>query len=174
MNQRFLSLTTLAIALVALGFSLYGFLGDSKAEPASTVYLDNQRVFSQFAATKEAQKELNSLQLRQQYILDSLAVQIKAMQSSSEPNGRDLTFQQEYYQKVLMDFQTAYAEKDRESSAQIWGRLNEYIYQFGRDNGYQYIFGANGSGTIMYADSLQNVTDQVIEFVNQRYEGYEE
>lgn len=37
--------------------------------------------------------------------------------------------------------------------------------------GYRYIFGAEGSGVLMYADERNNITKEVIEYINARYKG---
>ena len=41
---------------------------------------------------------------------------------------------------------------------------------YGVDHHYTYVMGANGGGTIMYADTSLNVTDDFIKYINQKYE----
>ena len=63
------------------------------------------------------------------------------------------------------------AQKQQEYTSQIWTQINTYVKEYGQQNDYSYILGANGSGSIMYGLESQNITDVVIEFVNKKYEG---
>jgi len=51
----------------------------------------------------------------------------------------------------------------------IWKRLNPYIAEYGKEKGYAYIYGANGTGNVLYADEGEDITDELIEYVNKRY-----
>ena len=50
-------------------------------------------------------------------------------------------------------------------------QLNEYIEDFGEENKLDYIFGANGTGTIMYGNESKDVTKEVVTYVNKKYVG---
>lgn len=54
---------------------------------------------------------------------------------------------------------------------QIWKQLNQYIEDYGRDNGYDYLLGASGQGAIMYANEAQDLTKEIIFYVNNKYSG---
>jgi Skp family chaperone for outer membrane proteins len=60
-------------------------------------------------------------------------------------------------------------QRNKEIEAMIWKRLNPYLIDFGKENGYEYIYGANGTGNVLYADEHQDITEEIIKYVNQRY-----
>ena len=62
-----------------------------------------------------------------------------------------------------------YAETSQEYYSLIWDRLNTYIGEYGQDNDYVYIFGANGDGSVMYAADSENITEEIIAFVNIKF-----
>ena len=56
-------------------------------------------------------------------------------------------------------------------SEQVWERLNGYIIEYGQENNYEMIFGASGNGNIMYSKEGFDITEQVINYANEKYEG---
>lgn len=50
-------------------------------------------------------------------------------------------------------------------------QLNQYVKDYGEKNKYQFIYGADGSGNLMYADSTYDLTKKIIEYVNERFNG---
>lgn len=55
-------------------------------------------------------------------------------------------------------------------TAAIWKDINQYIAEFGKEKHCDFIFGANGNGNLMFANEVHDVTDEVIQYVNKRYE----
>lgn len=56
-------------------------------------------------------------------------------------------------------------------SQQVWNRLNVYIKEYGLKNDFTYIFGTQGGGNVMYAKEALDVTEELLEYVNAKYEG---
>jgi len=48
-------------------------------------------------------------------------------------------------------------------------RINDYLKEFGKDQGYTYILGANGSGNVVYAKDGLNITQEVLDGLNASY-----
>jgi len=59
--------------------------------------------------------------------------------------------------------------RNKEIETMIWKRLNPYLTDYGKEKGYTYIYGANGTGNVLYADESQDITAELIEYVNNRY-----
>lgn len=47
--------------------------------------------------------------------------------------------------------------------------VNSFIKEYGKQNGYSYVFGNLGNGNIMYATDDNNITEEVIENLNKQY-----
>lgn len=45
-------------------------------------------------------------------------------------------------------------------------KVNNWVYEYGKINGYQYIFSPLNTNTFMYADSVLDITQPVIDFIN--------
>ncbi len=56
-------------------------------------------------------------------------------------------------------------------SNKVWKRLNVYIKEYGEVNGYDIIMGTQGSGNVMYAKDVIDITNEILNYSNNRYEG---
>lgn len=48
--------------------------------------------------------------------------------------------------------------------------INDYVKEYGKREGYKIIFGASGSGNLMYADESTDLTSEVLMGLNAEYE----
>ena len=60
---------------------------------------------------------------------------------------------------------------EKEYEEQILKQLNQFIYDYGKENGIDFIYGASGNGNLMYASDKYDITETIIKYVNQRYSG---
>jgi outer membrane protein len=173
-TKTFFSATSVIVSLIALGISLK--LSLTKPHNA---YVDLGRLYNEFSMKKELEGQLKAVSLTRENQLDSmkldLTVLAKNIQSGdsikTKPLRMDFLAKRQQY---ALKNQAFTEENDRVSQAyddEIWKQLNQYIKDFGKENGYRYIFGAEGSGAIMYADDGDNITDLMITYVNAHYKG---
>jgi outer membrane protein len=118
----------------------------------------NQRVFEEFAGKGDLEKQLTDLQNSQRSKLDSL-------RQLAVENPKLL----EQYDQLATTFQLREQELSQQYTSDIWKRINEYVSDYGKEHGYSFIFGASGNGNLMYAGEANDVTDQVIVYINDRY-----
>ena len=133
-------------------------------------FVHNKTIFAEFNGKKELEAKLNGLKERHKYILDSLQTELVEL---NKENANNEVFQKKraFYMNLEQEFTKEQDEKSAEYTSQIWQRINEYIKAYGDENGYTFIYGAQGSGSIMYADETKNVTDEIVKFMNAKYEG---
>ena len=78
-------------------------------------------------------------------------------------------------QKQLNDYQQSISqqaqEEDQKLTQGVLNQVNSYIEEYGKENGYKIIFGANGSGTIFYGTEAINITNKVLLNLNKEYNG---
>lgn len=72
------------------------------------------------------------------------------------------------YQQAI---QKQIQEEDQKMTQTVVNDINEYVKEYGKANGYRIIFGAGGSGNIMYAEDASDLTPKVLEGLNKQYEG---
>lgn len=166
----------LGIALVAL--ALGGFAAYKANQSAKIAYVELGTVFSEFEMTKQYKTKLEATVLARKAVLDSLELGLKAKSRSINALGKatdnvieDFTYNKEYYLEKAQQFEEDNQALKQKFDAEINKQLNQYLKDYGEKGGYKYIFGANGSGNLMYANEGDNVTPQVIIYINERYKG---
>lgn len=138
-------------------------------------YVSTYQVYEQFKLKKELEEKLNKTQLSRQVILDSLKAKMQFtisnnLLSESEKSLKINEIKENYYLKEKQ-FNQENESQSQQYTAQIWEQLNQYMKEYGKEEGYTYILGASGQGNIMYADEAEDISKQVIEFVNKKYDG---
>jgi outer membrane protein len=144
-----------------------------------TAYINTETVYNNFELKKKLEAQLKETQTVRQVLLDSLRFQIEVLSLELEREDRKNdpalmsqfnSMRESYYarQQEFDESNTLLAEK---YTGEVWSQLNTYIAEYGAEEEFEYIFGASGDGSLMYADDAVNITDEVNEFVNERYLG---
>jgi outer membrane protein len=159
--------SVLLLCLLGIGLSSY-------TQKDKQVYIKTAEVFDAFSLQKELKTKLQNAQSARQAIVDSLELKLTAMASSQSfdyenPDDEFLSIRQVYQQKK-QEFEESTQQQSQEYDRQIWNQLNQYITDFGKDNNYDMIFGANGQGNLMYASDARDITEELIDYINQKYE----
>ena len=148
-----------------------------ETEDMKDVFIYNAKVFEGYKGTKLIQQKLVKKQEGQKHQLDSILAEIQVKESAVVPSA--LSQQQKVqfmtrrneYQRVMNEYQSGNAEEFQEAQQALWVQINQYIKDYGSEKGYVFIYGATGTGNLMYADTTRDVSNQVIEYINQRFEG---
>lgn len=74
------------------------------------------------------------------------------------------------YRQLQLEAQNAYETSNKSINEQIWKRLNPLIDEFGKENRYKLVIGANGMGTVLYKDNSIDKTKELINYINRKYE----
>lgn len=142
-----------------IGLGVYVFFN---ANPDKKAYVVNQRVFDEFKGKQELEAKLGALKSKHKSALDSMAEGIQKQAASREQLAQ--------YQETLRTFEFEQQELSSRYTADIWKRINQYVSDYGKTEGYDFIFGATGDGGLMYANDVDDITDEVILYLNKRYE----
>lgn len=151
-------------------FCFFSLLFGCQNNAPKTAYVQGQLVFDGFAGKKEMQNKLTQEMNQQKAVLDSIKVQAMRLGNSKE-NETKIAQLQEQYQILYEEHQVVGQQKMAEFSQEIWKQINEYSREFAEKNGYDYLFGAMGNGSLMYASPQYDVTEQLIQYINAKYEG---
>lgn len=148
-------LIAIVLALI-LGLCFYKIFGSNQEKIA---FVFNQRVFAAFRGKIDLEKKLSALKAQSTKRLDSLS-------KVAIGERGELEYQEEKSKINLM-----VNELSQTYTADVWKRINEYVSSYGEEQGYDFIIGATGDGNLMYARKARDVTDEVIEYINLKYEG---
>lgn len=171
MFSKTFTISAFVIAFISLGLSLYLF--DTKPKNA---YIDIPKVYEEFSLKKELEAKLENTQNARQGVLDSLKLKLQVLQHHIKGEKNQVAkaeydrVLQEYYgqeQRFQQDNQT----QSMQYNEQILTQLNQYVADYGKKMGFDMVFGANSDGSIMYAKDMHNISNDVIAYINSRYQG---
>lgn len=142
-------------------------------------YVNTPKLFKEFLLTKKLEMQLTEITSRRKSSLDSMIIslgvlneQVKKAKENVELTSR-LQSGKAYYMQQNEFFSQDNERIKAEYDKQIWNQLNQYIKDYGIKHHFDMIIGADGSGSLMYADSRLDITDQVVEYSNNRFTGVE-
>lgn len=148
-----------------------------KKESDKSAFFLSAEVYNEFDYKKELELELNKMESGLTQTLDSLEKDLQFTVNylnSIEPTQEQIFIyqnQENNYFKYKQEQELNYSKKMEEYYTLIWDRINGYVQEYGEENGYQFIFGANGDGSIMYAQEDGDITSEIISYINSKYAG---
>lgn len=148
-------LTVNFVLLVAV--AAYVFI---KPAPQKQGYVLNQELFEGFQGKQYLETKLKALQTGHQTYLDSLSTLIQQQDSEA----LRAAYSQTQQQFALME-----QELSDKYTADIWKEINKGLAVYGEAQGYDFILGASGDGSLMYASEAENITADVVAYLNTEY-----
>jgi outer membrane protein len=176
--KTFIPLVALVLAMLAGIISSYLY-----ATKPKTAYVNLSQLYNEFELKKKLEQQLSTVQQFRQKTLDSLELGLKALSRNIQAiDGEKL---KDEYHAGLAEFENRkqeylYKQKSfgednstltEQYSAQIWKQLNQYVKDFGEANHYTYIMGGDGTGSMMYANQADDLTQTLVAYTNSRYKG---
>jgi outer membrane protein len=171
---------SLPFAIVAILLSLGLFLYAQKS--SELVYVDVNKLLDGYKRTKVVRAEFEVKAKTLQSNLDSLVSgwqkELKDYEKNrSKFSKKELALKQELLgnkQQQINNYQQAVQkqikEEDQKATQTVINDINDYVKEYGKKKGYKIIFGASGSGNIMYADKANDLTEKISEGLNKEFE----
>lgn len=170
-------LGTFVIILLSLGaFSLIS----SYINPSFRAgYISNGEVYEEFVLKKELESKMKNTKNMRKALLDSMLLELQMTAreieanrlKNDDPKVRQFETMRQQYLIKEEQFNSENARLEEQYTDQVWNQLNQYIQDYGKENGYAFIHGAVGNGSLMYGEEKHNITREVIEYVNKKYDG---
>lgn len=166
-----LLITAFIASITALLFTVF-------KPSAKIAWIDLPAVYKDFDYKKEMEARLIKTQEVRKGILDSMELELRLLSEEinaegQKDKGKIRLYQfkgEQYINKKKIFEEDDYSNKARYEE-QILNQLNQYVKDYGAQKGYAFIYGADGTGTIMHADKALDITDQIKVFVNEKYKG---
>ena len=164
--------TTIIWVLISiLSFSgvIFLFVHLFTSSVPQTVYVNNVTLFNGFNMSKDLGKKHQKQIKLAEKSLDSL-ITIFNILKEQKNKEKVLELQK---QLQVKDQQLAQMNEHltKDVSQQVWNRLNIYIKEYGTSHKFKFILGTQGNGNVMYAKESLDVTEELLEFANAKYEG---
>jgi outer membrane protein len=122
-------------------------------------------------ASKQFDEELKVVQgnldtLKSRY--DRLRVQEPTIPATQQKDWMyRVSVAQEEFEKYNMQVSEQMQERREELTEKVLVTINESIQQYGKENGYQFIFGATTDGSILYGREGDDLTQAILTTLNQ-------
>lgn len=172
-NKYFLAFYAIITALIIVLL----FTVMNKPDASKIRYISTLKLYNEFKFKVELEKKYSTIQNQRQLYLDSLMLNLKVMSKNVSSHANDKFLAQkfdelkdEYLEKKDL-FEKDSQNMKSEFEKQIWTQLNQYVRDYGEKNDINIILGADGTGTLMYAEKGMDITELIIGYVNQRYVG---
>lgn len=171
--KKTLPFLAILIALIALYFS---------QNSSELVYVDVNKLIEGYKKTKTAKAAFDKKASTMKANVDSLlagwqnelkeyekervsltATELKLKQELLSNKQQQINGYQEGIQKQIQ-------EEDQKITQTVINDINDYVKEYGKKKGYKIIFGASGSGNIMYADESTDLTEKILKGLNEEYD----
>ena len=165
--KRFILAAVLTVCVTAVT----AFAADTKIG-----YIDMQRAINTSESGKEAKEQLAARLKKYQDEINLRQDDLKRMKEELEKQGmllsdtarssKEKDYQQKLkeFQRFTKDAQDELQGKDEEFTRKILGEMEKVILEFGKKNGFTFIFVKNES--MLFADEKADLTDEVLKQFN--------
>jgi len=144
-------------------------------------FVDNSVLINDYQEKKDIEAKLKGKievyekrrdSLSQAFQLDVKAAEVKA-RSMSQANLQKL--QQEFQQKEqiisqqLQFEQQQIAQESQSENDSLIKKVREFVKDYGKTNGYNFILGSNEAGSVMYGTEEVDLTQTILDALNEAY-----
>lgn len=136
--------------------------GSGTGEGDKVGYVRLNTLFRQFQMKKELASRLGRTNSKED-LLDS----VRSRTVGKKGNGSPL----QHLRKQQRRGRKRAQRRASELSATVWDRLEQYIREYGRQHDYSFIHGMRGKGALLYGQEGADITEEVLEYANARYNG---
>ncbi len=149
------------------------------------VYVDNVELYKEYQEKIDIEADFTKKQedfkkttdsLQQAYQIEALTLQNKLGKLSprQQENSTELQGFQQKWQVVdqqIKGQEQSLATEYEEKFKVLDTHIEEFLKTYAKEKGYAYILGKSKTGAVMYGDSLNDITADVIKAINENYNG---
>ena len=151
----------------------------------SIAYLDLEKLLTDYKLSEELNNKFISRKTELQNHLESQISDYEAAakkfqeklkrgsflnQQSAENQQNALLEQQQDLQNLQYDLENQLAEEQQKMNSKLYDSIINYLSEYNKVQNFQYIFSKIDGGNLLIADSSFEITNEVIEELNKRYE----
>lgn len=148
-----------------------------------TAYVSNTEIMNGFEKLKQTEADFTLEEEAMNARIDSLVAASgyqELVQEYQSKQGQMPKAQEEELYNQIMQIQQRLGQQQQMTSQQFQQRkksemdslvktVKDFVKEYGKTNGYTYIYGANESGNILYGKEELDVTDDVIKALNDKF-----
>ncbi|WP_343696142.1 OmpH family outer membrane protein [Flavobacterium sp.] len=170
-----------ALAIISLSILVVSCNKATEAKEVKTAYIDTSVLMKEYTEAKDleakykAQAEEKGRQLQAE--ITRFKQDAANFQSQAQANGQQWA-QQRGAELQKREQQLGYAQQalsqqlQQESGVEmdsLVSGVKKFIKEYGKKNGYSYIYGTGDAATVLYAEDKYDITKEVIKALNEKY-----
>ena len=175
--MKYVKYIWIPLAIISIGI-LFSFMIPNQTKIA---YIKNVVVMEKYLGMLDGKKEydlkmgqwqanIDTLKLDLQRNINAYNAQFNSLSENEKSiNEQLIRRQQNDLKNYANTIEEKAAVKDQEIMQGVLNQINACVEQYARDNGYDFVFGTTINGNIMYAGDAYDITDQIIEELNNEY-----
>lgn len=147
----------------------------------STAYINTDTLFEKYVLVKDMRDDLAAEKLK---LENSYSIELKKLekevfefqekapymsQQEGESRQLELAEKEQKLMKLERDLTAKLADIEFEKNKLIQKTVAEYIERVNKEKNYAYIFGYNGTGNVLYASPGFDITNEIVEGLNEEY-----
>lgn len=172
--MRSTTLAMLLMAAAALGVSIYAACG----RPTRLAFINAPKVVEAYSGTAKAQEAIKQRTAAWKANVDTLSQELEEAMKKYERERAGLSEKEralseellaskrsEFYRYQQNSDQRMREESER-ISTELVQQINKLTQAYAKKQGYLFVFGASGNGSLVYGDEEVDITDEVIKAIN--------
>jgi outer membrane protein len=169
------------IVCVAMAIAIVSCNKTTDAKDFKTAYIDTNKLLEESTEAKDLKAKYEDIagekDSRIKVEVDKLEAEKNAFQANAQKNGQAWA-QQKYGELQQREQQLQYAQQaviqqlQGQHGAEMDSLVTKYkkvFKEYGKDKGYDYVFGTGEAATVLYAKDQYDITKEIIKLVNDKY-----
>lgn len=156
------------IILGVLSIITIGLLVFISVQP-SDKYVNLQQIYSEFEYQISVNKTLEQYKVVKTHELDSLKSNFEEFYIANQGQQELLQTKQMELQKYMSQVSQEVEQMELNIESTIWSHINDAVKDYGSKHKLSYVFGISGNGVLMYADTTNNVSKEIITILNNKH-----
>lgn len=169
------------ILCVAMAVAMVSCNKTTEVKSFKTAYIDTNKLLEESIEAKDIKAKYEAIadekggKLKTE--VEKFEAEKKGFQANAQKNGQAWA-QQKYGELQQREQQLQYAQQSIAQDIQgkhgvemdsVVSKYRKIFKQYGKDKGYDYIYGTGEAATILYAKDSYDVTKEIIKLVNDKY-----
>ncbi|MDP2388373.1 MAG: OmpH family outer membrane protein [Bacteroidota bacterium] len=166
------------IVAVIISVALSLLLNNTLFNQQKTGWISLPGVFNKFEYKAELEKKFKMSEEARKKIVDSLELNVKILyktiQATNSPSAElnaKFELQRDAFLEKKEQLEAENLNMRNDFNNQILTQLNQYVKDYGKENNYKIILGAEGNGSLMYGNEADDLTEEILVYINEKYKG---
>ena len=170
-----------SLVIIALALAVISCNKQSETEALKTAYVDTNKLLEEYTEAKDIDAKYKNKADEMGKELEAEAARFKADAAAFEQKARQLGQVwaqqnsgplQQRQQQLQYAQQAMLQQLQQESGVEmdtLVKSIKTFIKDYGKKNGYDYIYGTGEAATVLYAEEKYDITDELIKELNSKY-----